>query len=252
MAIMDAVVPALGVRVLPSGAASFIVGARFPGSAHYTRRALGGYGELTLEQARVKAREWLELIGRGVNPRIQIERQRQAEARQQRNTFAAVAEQFIERHVSKTRKAAIVERELRREFIARWGERPITDITQHDVVAVLDEAVDRGAPYQAHNLLGHVRALFNWAIARGVYGLDRSPCDRMRPAAVIGKKLARQRVLDEGELRAFWQASWRLGYPYGPLFKCLRSPVSANPKSQKRAGLRSTRLASCGRFPLNG
>jgi integrase len=219
--IMDAVVPALGVRVLPSGAVSFILGARFPGGAHYTRRALGGYGELTLEQARKKAREWLELIGRGVDPQIQIERQRQAQARQRANTFAAVAEQFIERHVRKTRKAAVVERELRREFIACWASRPITDINQHDVVAVLDEAVERGAPYQAHNLFGHVRTLFNWAIARGIYGLDRSPCDRMRPAAVIGRKLARQRVLDERELRAFWGATNRIGYPYGPLFRML-------------------------------
>ncbi len=46
-------------------------------------------------------------------------------------------------------------------------------------MAVIDAAVLRGASYQAHNLLGHVRRLFNWAIARGVYGLDRSPCDRM-------------------------------------------------------------------------
>jgi integrase len=89
------------------------------------------------------------------------------------------------------------------------------------VVAVLDEAVERGAPYQAHNLFGHVRTLFNWAIARGIYGLDRSPCDRMRPAAVIGRKLARQRVLDERELRAFWGATNRIGYPYGPLFRML-------------------------------
>jgi hypothetical protein len=209
--IMDAIVPALGVRVLPSGVVSFILGARFPGRTHYTRRALGGYGELTLEQARRKAREWLELIGRGIDPQIQIERQRLAQARQQASTFAAVAEQFIERHVRKTRKAVVVERELRREFIARWAGRPITDITQHDVVAVLDEAVDRGAPYQAHNLFGHVRTLFNWAIGRGIYGLDRSPCDRMRPTAVIGKKLARQRVLDERELRALWRATDRIG-----------------------------------------
>jgi integrase len=89
------------------------------------------------------------------------------------------------------------------------------------VVAIIDEVVDRGAPYQAHNLLGHVRTLFNWAIARGIYGIDRSPCDRLRPAAVIGKKLARHRVLDDEELRAFWEAAGRLGYPYGPLFRML-------------------------------
>ena len=55
-------------------------------------------------------------------------------------------------------------------------------------MAVIDAAVLRGSPYQAHNLLGHIRRLFNWAIARGLYGLDRSPCDRMKPKEVIGKK----------------------------------------------------------------
>jgi integrase len=126
-----------------------------------------------LSGARDKARSWLDLISRGMDPKVEIERQRRAAQREKENSFAAVAEQFIQRHVSKTRKAAVVERELRREFIERWGGRPITEITQHDLVAVIDEVVDRGARYQAHNLLGHVRSLFNWAIARGVYGLRR-------------------------------------------------------------------------------
>jgi integrase len=75
--------------------------------------------------------------------------------------------------------------------------------------------------YQGHNLLGHVRSLFNWAIARGVYGLDRSPCDRLRPAAVIGKKLPRKRILSDDEIRAFWAATGSMGYPYAQVFRLL-------------------------------
>ena len=119
------------------------------------------------------------------------------------------------------RKGREVERDIRKEFIARWGKRPITAITPHDVIAVLDEAVARGAPYQAHNVLGYVRRIFNWAIARSVYDLDRSPCDRMRPADVIGSKALRTRVLTDPELRALWRATEALGYPYGPLFQLL-------------------------------
>ena len=219
--VMDAVVPGMGARILGSGEKTFVLIARFPGSHNPTRRALGGYGELTLEKARGKARDWLELLRKGIDPKAEEDRHRQLELRRHKNSFDAVAEEFIKRHISKTRKAAIVERELRREFVKRWTGRPITDITQHDVVAVIDEAVDRNAPYQAHNLLGHVRTLFNWAIARGVYGLDRSPCDRMRPAAVIGKKLARQRILNDDEIRALWAASAAVEYPYGPIFQLL-------------------------------
>jgi integrase len=200
---------------------TFVLLARFPGNKQATRQSLGTYGELTLEEARDKARAWRNQLKKKIDPRAEEEKQRLAEQRKQENSFASVCEEFIKRHVKKTRKADVVERELRREFVARWGARPITDITQHDVVAVIDEAVDRGAPYQAHNLLGHVRTLFNWAIARGIYGLDKSPCDRMRPAAVIGKKQARQRVLIDEEMRAFWRASKGIGYPYGPLFQML-------------------------------
>jgi integrase len=217
----DAVVPGLGVRVSDTGTKTFVLMKRYGNSKNPTRGRLGMYGAISLDDARTKARNWQILLERGIDPRSEEKRQREAELRKRENSFAAVAEQFIKRHVAKTRKAAIVERELRREFINRWGNRPITDITQLDVVAVIDEVVERNAPYQAHNLLGHVRTLFNWAIARGVYGVDRSPCDRLRPAAVIGKKQARQRVLNDQELRAAWAATGELGYPYGQLFRLL-------------------------------
>jgi integrase len=151
-----------------------------------------------------------------------------AEQRKRSNSFRAVAEEFIRLAVigpdpakPKQRKGAVVKRNIEREFISRWGARPITDISPHDVIAVLDEAVARNAPYQAHNLLGHIRRVFNWAIARGVYGLDRSPCDRMRPREVIGQKALRTRVLAVAELGALWRASASIAYPYGPLFRML-------------------------------
>jgi integrase len=222
--IMDTIVRQLGVRVMGTDAdpvRTFVLVTRYPGSKSPARRKLDPYGKITLEQARHKARAWLELIRKGVDPRVDEERERQANLRKQENSFTAVAEQFIARHVSRARKAAVVERELRREFIDRWGNRPITDISQHDIVAVLDEAVERGAPYQAHNLLGHVRRLFNWAIGRGIYGLERSPCDRLKPKDVIGKKALRTRTLTDHEIRALWRASTKLGYPFGDAYRLL-------------------------------
>jgi integrase len=220
--IHDAVVPGLAVRITDRGVKTFVLIKRFPGSRHPVPRALGAHGAVTLEAARDKAREWLELLRKGVDPSQEEERQRQAELCRQENSFGAVAEEYLRRAViGKQRKAAVVERELRGEFIDRWGAKPITDVTAHDVIAVLDAAVDRGAPYQAHNLLGHIRRFFNWTIARRVYGIDRSPCDRMRPKDVIGRKASRQRVLSDDELRALWRASEKLGYPYGPLYRLL-------------------------------
>jgi integrase len=219
--VRDTVVPGFRVRVSETGRCTFILLTRFPGSSNPTRRAIGEYGAMTLAQARETAQDWHRLIARGVDPQFEQERQRQAALRQQENSFAFICEEYIKRHVRKTRKAAEVESDLRREFIPILGARPITDITQHDVVAIIDEVVDRGTPYQAHNLLGHIRTMYNWAIARGIYGIERSPCDRLKPAAVIGKKLARQRILNEVEIRAFWTSTETLGYPYGPLLRLL-------------------------------
>lgn len=226
--LMDTVVPGFGVRVSEAGRRTFILVARFGGARNPTRRALGEYGALTLAAAREKARDWLELIRKGIDPREDVERQRIAEQRTRGNSFRVVAEEFIrlaligpDPEKPKQRKGTEAKRDIEKEFIARWNGRPITDITAHDVMAVIDAAVLRGSPYQAHNLLGHIRRLFNWAIARGVYGLDRSPCDRMKPKEVIGKKALRTRVLTDAELAALWRATEKMPYPYGPLFRIL-------------------------------
>jgi integrase len=228
--VMDTVVPGLGVRVTDRGECSFILYTRYPGpgAPGPSRRRLGKVGALRLAEARDKARQWLEMIDRGIDPKEEEERARLAAERRRENSFGAVADDFIRLAVigpdparPKQRKGEEVKRDIEREFIPRWRSRAITEITSRDVIAVVDDAVTRGAPYQAHNLLGHVRRLFNWAIARGAYGLDRSPCDRMKPKDVIGKKAVRQRVLNDAELRALWRAADSLGYPYGPLFRML-------------------------------
>src|SRR5262249_51455498 len=119
------------------------------------------------------------------------------ELRRKADTFGVAAEEFIKRVLPKQRLGRIVAKEIRKEFSDRWRGRPITSITRSDVLDVINQAVDRGAPYQARNLLGHVRAMFNWAIEAGDYGLEISPCDRIRPRHLIGERTPRDRVLTD-------------------------------------------------------
>jgi integrase len=225
---MDSQVPGFGVRVSEKGRRTFILVTRYPGSRNPTRRAIGEYGAVTLADAREMARDWLAMVRRGVDPKEEQERQRVAEQRKRENSFRAVAEEFFRLAVigpnpdkPKQRKGREVQQDIEREFMPQWGGRPITEITQADIVRVLDAVVERGNLYQAHNLLGHVRRFFNWAIARGIYGLDRSPCDRMKAREVIGAKVSRTRVLTDAELRALWRATEQIGYAYGPLIRML-------------------------------
>src|SRR5262249_49158080 len=148
-----------------------------------------------------------DLLHQGIDPKAEEERLRRMELRKQQTTFAAVAEDYLERHVKGQRRASDSEREIRKELIVPLGERPIASITREDVVLLADSVARRPAPYLAHIVLGHARSLFNWAINRGTYGLETSPCDRVKPAALIGPKQPRQRILNDDELRALWCAS---------------------------------------------
>jgi integrase len=220
--VSDAIVPGLAVRVTEKGTKSFVLITRYPDKPeHPTRRALGEVGELTLAEARDKAREWLSLVKRGVDPREEGRQRREAEKLKRDTTFSAVAEEYLERYQRGKRKAYDVERTFRRELLPRWKNKPVTEITRRDVVTLIDSIVDRGAKYRAHNVHAQVRLFFNWAINRGIYGLEHSPVDRLKPAQLIGAKAPRQRVLSDDELRAAWGAAERMGYPYGTLYQVL-------------------------------
>jgi integrase len=219
--VADPVVTGLIVRVGSSGRPVFYLVARYRGAKHPTRRKLGEYGILTLAQAREKAWRWIDLNRRGVDPKVEEERTRREELAKQRTSFASVAEEFIKRRVASQRRAKETARDIRHELVSRWGTRPITEITRADVIEMVEEIADRPGVYYAHLILGHLRNLFNWAIERDIYGLEGSPCDRLRPEKLIGAKKPRQRVLTFPEIAALWHAAEKLEYPFGPLYRLL-------------------------------
>src|ERR1700746_1183315 len=104
--VKDTEVRGLRVRVMPN-TKTFVLLARFPGNKQATRQSLGTYGELTLQEARDKARAWRSQLKKKIDPRAEEEKQRLAEQRKQENSFASVCEEFIKRHVKKTRKADV-------------------------------------------------------------------------------------------------------------------------------------------------
>ena len=71
-AVADAVVPGLKVRVTDRGSKSFILWRRYPGAKNSAAaRSLGKVGELTLADARTKARAWLALLAQGKDPSVE-------------------------------------------------------------------------------------------------------------------------------------------------------------------------------------
>jgi integrase len=224
----DSQVPGLVLR-LAAKRKTFVLDARFPGAKHPTRRAIGEYGVMNIDQARALARDWHVLIARGTDPAAEA-RRREDEARraneqrrlQQGGLFANAAEDYLKRRVAGQRRAREAERIIRNVLVAAWGDKPITEVTRRDVVRLVEEINDRPAPIYAALVFSHARSLFNWAINRGSYGLEHSPCDRVKVGDLVSRrKQPRQRLLSDDELRCLWKATGRLGYPWRQMFRLI-------------------------------
>jgi hypothetical protein len=188
------------------------------GSRHATRRKLGTYPDMTLAEARDEAARWRKALSAGKDPTVEAQRAK----RRREQSFAVMCEEYFtsikQRGLARSDDIA---RDMRRDLVSRWGDRAAWDIDKGDVLQLIDEIVARGARSQAHHVFANISRLFNWGIERDCYGIDRSPCDRLRPAKIIGAKEVRVRVLTGAELQALWHACPALGYPMGPLVRLL-------------------------------
>ena len=201
--IWDAVQPHLAVRVTDKGARSFVVVRRPAGSTKLIYHVLGRYPELSLAEARQQTPLTFHTLAQGRTPeQVAAERRAAREAadgERKRNTFAAVAEDFINRHLTRLRSGRAVAAVTRRELTARWGDRPISTIGKRDVIEVIEGIIDRGGerpvpgtrrkaggPYAARHALAAARKLFGWAEGRDI--IERSPCDRIRAAELHGAR----------------------------------------------------------------
>ncbi|MGB5905093.1 MAG: site-specific integrase [Xanthobacteraceae bacterium] len=250
--IRDNKIPGFGVRVGDRAdekgraeTVTFVLYCRWPSTGAPARRKLGNAKKMSLAAARKKAKRWLDLVEQGIDPQEQ-ERQEKAaqraaelaEAALRENTFDKVAEQWF-RRIKGQRKAREVERDVRRIFLQRWTDVPVTSITAADVERVINSMTD--TPAQLRNALGYVQRLFRWAARQSRFGLAESPAEKLRAQDFVGKKRRGNRVLTDEELRLLWRAVTRLrterrrtddvddrasiwfpgNYPFGPLFRLL-------------------------------
>jgi integrase len=204
----DASFPGLALRVTANGGKSWSMFYRFGGRLR--RFTIGAYPAIKPAQARREAIAALERVRQGFDP---------DNVRPEADTFAALARDYLERHLQKNNAASTYQeakRDLEHDAIAKWRNRPIASITRRDVIELIDGIITRGAEIQANRTLARLRALFNWAIEKD--RLSVSPVARMKPPT---KERPRDRVLSDDELRWFWSAAEEIDWPFGPLAKLL-------------------------------
>jgi len=226
----DTAVPGLCVRVTDKGAASFNVMRRVKGESAPVRRMLGIAWTVPfpasqplpypLTTAREDARSMILDMSRGIDPKAKREAVREAEAQSARETFAAVAKEFLADHVVKLRSAREVAAAFENELIPILGKKPVASVSDPDVTRLL-KAVAKDRPYQARHLFAFLSKFYKWAFAQRIYGITASPCAAISMRDLVGKTVPRSRTLNDDELAAVWRVTEGLGYPAGPFIRLL-------------------------------
>jgi integrase len=227
--IFDAELPGFGIKVTPSGRKVFLVQYRYPpGRAGRIRRyTIGAYGEsLTPDQARGIAVQVKGKLAAGIDPvserdavLAEAAKAAQEKRRKHTNSVEAIAAAFIERHAKpRLRSWREYERMLQDYVLPLWGPRPITEIRRSDVTALLDAVEEKRSAALADHVLAVIRKMFNWHAARDERFL--SPLVRGMARTSLTAR-ARDRVLNDEEIRALWTTLEQTPYPFGPFVQLL-------------------------------
>jgi integrase len=212
----DASFPGLALRITANGGKSWSIFYRFGGRLR--RFTIGPFPTIKPAQARREATAALERVRQGFDPAGE-KRARRDLRPPAADTFAAIAHDYLERHLRKNAAPATYReavRDLGHDAMPRWRNRPIASISRRDVIDLIDGIVARGSEVQANRALARLRALFNWAIEKD--RLSTSPVARMK---LPTKERPRDRVLSDDELRWFWSAAEEIDWPFGPLAQLL-------------------------------
>jgi integrase len=230
----DSTEPGLGVVVQPSGYKSFVVIKRIRGGKPVKYVIRPEYPVMTLALAREKAAAVKRDLAAGINTRQQ-ERQQDEERERQKSeevriSFAAVAEQYIAKKLVGLRCAGLIEQIIRRDVLSRpWARKSITAVSKADVVLMIHDIVTdkkRTTPGQwstpAERAYNQTRKILAWGLTKD-FGLENNVADRIDIAEELGaeKRGARERVLEDHEIRAFWRVTGKENYPGGAMLRLL-------------------------------
>lgn len=155
----DDVLRGFGVRVSYGGRRAFVL--RYRVNNRLRRLTLGPYPDLSLHEARRKAREVLGDVARGDDPAQDKQERRDAE------TFRGLAYAYLEMARSRQRSWREQERIIKKDLLPDFGHRLLVDIRRRDVRDLVETiAQKRHAPVMANRTLRVLSRMFNYALDR--------------------------------------------------------------------------------------
>lgn len=204
----DSAYPGLALRISYGGSKSWVYHYRLKGRQR--RLTFGGYPEFSLQEAHDLWRDARQKVREGSDPAVREEEEAP-------KTVAELGEDFFVRYYRpRNRTSPEIERMFSQHLYPVIGQMQIEDVTQRDILRVLDRVEAGGATVRANRVLTATKRFLNWCIERG--HLESSPAAHVKPPA---KETPRDRVLTDEEIVALLAAIEEVGDPFGPIFHLL-------------------------------
>ena len=183
----DEKTPGFGIRSSPKGKKTWFVMYRFAGLRRRLR--FGRYPEVSLEDARKRARKALSDVSEGKDP-AQQKKAEEARARRERletKTFAQLAHSYIEEYAKQNKRSweedeRIINKILKPEF----GTLNVKEITRTHVRSFLRQIATK-ARVQANRSHACLRKIFNWAIKEEIVDMQSNPASGITRSRRQGK-----------------------------------------------------------------
>ena len=166
----DTVVPGFLCKVTPAGRKVFMLQHR-TNSGVRRKPALGQLGELTVEQARSLAQDWLAEVRRGGDPGHD-----KAEARMA-PMVKELCGRFMEDHSKLHNKPSTqhsYQYQIDHFIIPAFGSKKAHEVTRYDIIALMKRM--EKSPTQANRVLSLARKMFNLAELWGCRSDGSNPC----------------------------------------------------------------------------
>ena len=147
----------LGVRVGTSGKKSFVYTYREGPKVRWM--TLGTYPQMTVAEAREKHGRAMAAHEKGLSPAdAELEAKRESRAA---ITVAGLVDYYLERHAKRQKQSwREDERMLMKDVVPRIGHRKAREIRRREIIDLVEDIADRGAPVAANRTL-QVIAMYN-------------------------------------------------------------------------------------------
>jgi len=173
---------------------------------------LGAYPTVSLADARAERDAAKRLLAKGVDPSVQRKIEKQAGKTAAENTFRAVAEEVNTFRAVAEEVIAKLQREGRAQVTIakkRWlldfaypafGDRPVSEVTASELLALLRDIEGRGLYESAKRLRSTCGMVFRFAIATG--RAERDPSADLRGALTMHQVSHRATIVEPAEIGA--------------------------------------------------